>query len=170
LSGDDGHHADQAVFAAGGLSRQWLVRAAVLGGAALLATWLVALALGAMGGFKALPSLPGQSGQSGGESRQVNTGKAAKPAPVTQRDDRGRGDAEEPVSNAGSTAPSRPVSRPAPERTPRLRPAPVVSAPTTTTAATTKPGKRLGTTQTGGPPVESPGNGPGGAGPPGQSG
>jgi hypothetical protein len=169
LSGDDGHHADQAVFAAGGLSRQWLVRAAVLGGAALLATWLVALALGAMGGFEALPSLPGQSS---GESREVNSGKAAKPAPVTQRGDQRRGGAEEPVSDAGSSAPSRTVSRPAPERTPRLKPAPtpVVSAPTTTTAATTKPGKRLGTTQTGGPPVESPGNGPGGAGPPGQSG
>jgi hypothetical protein len=168
LSGDDGHHADQAVFAGGGLSRQWLVRAAVLGGAALLATWLVALALGAMGGFEALPDLPGQSG---GESREVNTGKAAKPAPVAQRDDR-RGGEEEPVTDADSSAPSRTVSRPAPERTQRSKPAPapVVSAPTTTTAATPKPGKRLGTTQTSGPPVESPGNGPGGAGPPGQSG
>jgi hypothetical protein len=105
----------------------------------------------------------------------VNTGKAAKPAPATQRDDPGRGGAEDPGNDAGSNAPSQPVSRPEPARAPRLKPAPApaVSAPTTTTTtatATPKPGKRLGTTQTGGPPVESPGNGPGGAGPPGQSG
>jgi hypothetical protein len=165
LNRDDGHHADQAVFAGEGFARHWLLRAAVLSGAALLATWLVALALGALGGFEALPRLPGQSG---GESHEVNTGKVAKPAPVTRRDDQGRGVDEEAGSDAGSSAPSRQVSRPAPARVPRLKPAPAPAVSVTTTV--TKPGKRIGTTQTHGQPLESPGNGPGGTGPPGQTG
>jgi hypothetical protein len=165
LSRDDGHHADQAIVAGEGVARHWLLRAAVLGAAALLATWLVALALGALGGFEALPSLPDQSG---GGSHEASTGEVAKPALVTRRDDQGRGGDEESESNAGSSAPSQPASRPAPARAPRLKPAPAPAVSVTTTAA--KPGKRLGTTQTTGRPLDSPGNGPSGAGPPGQTG
>ncbi|MGH2984864.1 MAG: hypothetical protein ACRDK5_11535 [Solirubrobacterales bacterium] len=165
MSRDDGHHADQAVFAGDRLSRQWVLRAVAVGGAALLATWLVALALGALGGFEALPGLPDQSG---GRSHEARSGKVAKPAPVTRRDDHGRGVDEEPGSNTGSSVPSQPVSHPAPSRAPRLKPAPAPAVSVTTTV--TKPGKRLGTTQTSGPPLDSPGNGPGGAGPPGQAG
>jgi hypothetical protein len=146
------------------------VRVAGLGAAALLATWLVALALGALGGFEALPSLPGESR---GESEQASAGEVPTPAPVTRRDNRDRGVDEEPASGAGSNAPIRPVSRPEPQRAPRSRPAPAptVGATTGTTATTTtKPGKRLGTTQTTGKPLDSPGNGPPETGPPGQTG
>jgi hypothetical protein len=132
----------------------------VIGGAALLAAWLVALALGALGGFVALPSLPGQSG---GGSHEASTGEVAKPSPVTRRDNEDRSVEEGPVSDAGSSAPT---SHPAPERAPRSKPTP---APAVSVTTATKPGKRLGITQTSGKPLGSPGNGPGGAGPPGQT-
>jgi hypothetical protein len=161
LSRDDGHHADQAVFAGEGLARHWLLRAAVIGGAALLATWLVALALGALGGFEALPSLPGESR---GDSPEPSSTEATKSTPVPQQS-RDRGD-EESGTASGSTTPRKPASRPAPARAPRSKPAP---APPVSITAPTKPGKRLGTTQASGRPAGSPGNGPGGSGPPGQT-
>lgn len=152
------------MFAGAGLARHWFLRAAVIGAAALLATWLVALTLGALGGFETLPSLQGESR---GNSAEPSSAEASKPTPVAQQKSRTRGD-EQSGTESASTTLRQPANRPAPARAPSPKPARAPSASVTATT-TIKPGKRLGTTQTSGKPVGSPGNGPGGVGPPGQT-
>jgi hypothetical protein len=54
-----GQHANAAIFAANGAARHRLLKAAGAVSLALLAAWLIALALGVWGGFELLPGLPG---------------------------------------------------------------------------------------------------------------
>ncbi len=56
------------VFAAEGAARHWIVRAAVVLGAALLAVWVTAIALGVFGGFDSLPTLPKPRTESSGST------------------------------------------------------------------------------------------------------
>src|SRR5262245_61277493 len=56
---DAGQHANTAIFAANGPFRRRLLKAACAASSALLAAWLLALALGVWGGFELLPGLPG---------------------------------------------------------------------------------------------------------------
>ena len=53
-----GQHANAAIFAASGAARHRLLKAASAVSVALLAAWLIALALGVWGGFELLPGLP----------------------------------------------------------------------------------------------------------------
>jgi hypothetical protein len=53
-----GQHANPAIFAANGAARHRLLKAASAVSLALLAAWLIALALGVWGGFGSLPGLP----------------------------------------------------------------------------------------------------------------
>ena len=53
-----GQHANAAIFAANGPARRRLLKAAGAVSLALLAAWLIALALGVWGGFELLPGLP----------------------------------------------------------------------------------------------------------------
>jgi hypothetical protein len=53
-----GQHANAAIFAASGAARHRLLKAASAVSLALLAAWLIALALGVWGGFELLPGLP----------------------------------------------------------------------------------------------------------------
>jgi hypothetical protein len=53
-----GQHANAAIFAANGAARHRLLKAASAVSLALLAAWLIALALGVWGGFGSLPGLP----------------------------------------------------------------------------------------------------------------
>ena len=159
-----GQHA--AVFAADGRSRHRIARAAIAAGVALLAAWLIALALGVLGGFGSLPSLPSL------HSRPSDP--ASAPAPHSRRE-AARADelriAPKRVSGPGSLSrtvggSSSPASPTKPTPT-RVSPSPSTSAPATSSGSH---GLKLGTTRAtgGGKPVGSPGNGPGGSGAPGQ--
>src|SRR5215204_1270643 len=53
-----GQQANAAIFAANGAARHRLLKAASAASLTLLAAWLIALALGAWGGFDSLPGLP----------------------------------------------------------------------------------------------------------------
>jgi hypothetical protein len=53
-----GQDANGGIFAANGAARHRLVKAASAASLALLAAWLIALALGVWGGFQLLPGLP----------------------------------------------------------------------------------------------------------------
>jgi hypothetical protein len=53
-----GQHANEAIFAANGPSRARLLKAAGAASLAVLAAWLIALALGVWSGFELLPGLP----------------------------------------------------------------------------------------------------------------
>jgi hypothetical protein len=159
MSQDDQHSAEVVVFADDGMTRHRMVRAGVAAGALLLAGWLVALALGALGGFEALPSLPDRSSDAAGNA---TSSEAVKPG-AAEPGDRAARDRDRSLESTGSGSPSR--QQAAPPTSPVNKPKP---APTVVTT-TTKPGKRIGTTQASGKPVGSPGNGPGGTGPPGLS-
>jgi hypothetical protein len=166
----------QTIFAADGTARHRLVRAVVAAGVALLASWLIALALGVFGGFGSLPGLPeSRSNESHTAGSQV---QRAQPASVVS--------SEAPDLNERSAEPSVHTSSPAPashdpipsqsqNRTKSTNPettseppvSPSAPAPTETVSDN---GRHLGATKptTTGKPAESPGNGPGGTGPPGQ--
>src|SRR5437764_6962432 len=73
-------HVEGTVFAAHGGARNRLVRAAVIAGAALVIAWVIALALGVMGGFGSLPLLPRtHSGGSSETSSAAHHSQAAAP-------------------------------------------------------------------------------------------
>jgi hypothetical protein len=166
-----GEHSQAAVFAAEGKARHRLVRIAGAAGVALLASWLIALALGVLGGFDSLPGLPDSpsrgSNNAGGIQPEASHPKPVPPAqPQTQ---------ERHVASSVPTSTTAPVSDPpsrtrsqssTPEMTSKVRASPSTPAPTE--PATTN-GRRLGTTKTTtGKPIGSPGNGPGGSGAPGR--
>src|SRR3954452_7029360 len=103
-----GEQSRAAIFAADGKARHRLVRAAVAAGVALLGSWLIALALGVLGGFGSLPDLPGsqskESTTASGQVQQVqpshrHTNRAQTPDVVRER-----------------PAPAKPTSTPAPVR------------------------------------------------------
>jgi hypothetical protein len=166
LSQADQQHAEFAVFAADGGTRHRLVRAGIAAGVLILVGWLVALALGVLGGFESLPSLPDRSASDTSRA-SAKPEPAGAPTAATQSSRKDR--ANEDIAAGDGANAQQPASQQAPAvRKPRTPPAPSVTTATTTT---TKPGKRLGTTstQTSGKPLGSPGNGPGGTGPPGHN-
>jgi hypothetical protein len=152
-----------AIFAADGSGRHRAVRVAVAGGAALLAAWLIALALGVLGGFGSLPGLPSASPSGGSHEASARTHHVA-PAAVDSR-------REAPVT---TVAPSAVNENSSPTQsqssTPKASGSPVAQQPTTpaTSTASTQGKSSTHTTQTTGKPVGSPGNGSGGSGAPGQ--
>jgi hypothetical protein len=151
-------HARAAVFAADGLGRHRLVRAATAAGVALLAAWLIALALGVLGGFDALPGLP-----SANPHNSASTAPHSHPASTPAVPEVHRSAPTQTVAPVQSTGARPTTSQGSVQRT-TMR----AVAPTTAATANTTSGRRLGTTKPSGKPVESPGNGPGGSGAPGQ--
>jgi hypothetical protein len=153
-----------AIFAANGVARHRLVRAAIVAGFALLAAWAVALALGVLGGFGSLPLLPSSHPQTSGDAT-ANASRAPHPAPVRL------GVRSAPANAAPArSAPARssaPASS-APTRAPRVRSTTQAGQPTRTAPSVTSSGHAFGTTRPSGKPTGSPGNGPGGGGAPGQ--
>lgn len=169
----------QAIFAADGTARHRLVRAAVAAGVALLASWLIALALGVFGGFGSLPGLPeSRSNESHTAGPQVQRTQPASVVPSEAPDLNER--SAEPSVQTSSPAPAShdPIPSQSQNRTKSTNPemtseapvsplSPSAPAPTETVSDN---GRHLGATKptTTGKPAESPGNGPGGTGPPGQ--
>jgi hypothetical protein len=162
----------QAVFAADGKARHRLVRAAAATGVALLATWLIALALGVLGGFGSPPSVPGtQSSESNPASSQIQRVERSHAGPAKAPDLRER--SAEPSVRTSTPVPASHVQTPsrtqgsAPKTTSKAPVSPSAPAPT---GSASNNGRGLGTakTTTTGKPVGSPGNGPGGSGAPGQ--
>jgi hypothetical protein len=166
-----GEQSQAAIFAADGKARHRLVRAAVAAGVALLVSWLIALALGVLGGFGSLPGLPGsqpkESKAASGHIKQVQPAHASR----AQRPDvvRTRPAPAEPTS---TPAPARHVPSPsrsqgsAPKANSRAPASPSTPAPHGIASSN---GRALGTTKTTtGKPLGSPGNGSGGSGAPGQ--
>jgi hypothetical protein len=139
-----------------------MVRVAVAAGAALLAAWLIALALGVLGGFDSLPGLP--SSQTGSHETSARTHRAATPAPVdAQRQAPVKTVAPSPASDDSSSTHTQ-------SSTPKTSAKPVAQQPSTSASSTTAThGKSAtATTQSTGKPVGSPGNGAGGSGAPGK--
>jgi hypothetical protein len=167
-----GEHS-QAVFAADGRARHRLVRAAVAAGVALLAAWLIALALGVLGGFGSLPSLTGSaSSEPKAANSQIKRVERPSAGPAQAPDLRARRPAEDSVQ---TSTPTQATGLPSPGRTQNSTPkttskAPVSPSAPATTGSASNSGRRLGTTNptTTGKPVGSPGNGPGGSGAPGR--
>jgi hypothetical protein len=166
-----GEHS-QPVFAAEGRARHRLVRAAVAAGLALLASWLIALALGVLGGFDGLPGLPGS--QPKGANASGTRLEATHPDPIRARPSQPRAQTRLEADAVRTPAPA-PVSRvPSPNRpqspTPKTKTvsqAPAApSSPAPANPASNGRGQGI-TRTTPGKPADTPGNGPGGAGGPG---
>jgi hypothetical protein len=159
-----GQHANAAIFAAQGATRQRLARAAVAAGIALVAAWLIALALGVLGGFDALPGLPSSHPKSSSEASSPAPHPAAPAVEVLRRSAPAAQRSEPAPASRGSSGSGASTSQPKPAAS-----APTVTrAPNTTsgTAATTH--GQASAPVTTGKPAGSPGNGPGGSGAPGQ--
>src|SRR5215212_1975474 len=77
-----GQHANAAIFAADGSARHRIVRAAIAAGVALLAAWMIALALGVLGGFGSLPSLPELHSRPSHPASSSAHHRRAEPRPV----------------------------------------------------------------------------------------
>jgi hypothetical protein len=171
-----GEHS-QAVFAADGKARHRLVRAAVTAGVALLASWLIALALGVFGGFGSLPGLPeSRSSESNAASPRIQPAEPSR-AVSSEAPDLNQRATEPSVRAATPTAASRAPSRtrtesPTQNTTPKsASQTPIApSAPPAPTASASNNGRHLGAGKpaTTGKPAEAPGSGPAGTGPPGQ--
>jgi hypothetical protein len=142
-----------------------MVRVAVAAGAALLAAWLIALALGVLGGFDSLPGLPSaESGASHEASSRTHHPATAAPAPLKAQE-------AAPVKTvAPSPASDNSSSTRTQSSTPKTSVKPVAQQPSTSASSTTAThGKSAtATTQPTGKPAGSPGNGAGGSGAPGQ--
>jgi hypothetical protein len=172
-----GEQSQAAIFAADGKTRHRLVRATVAAGVALLVSWLVALALGVLGGFGSLPGLPGsQSNESHPASSQVKPAEPSRAGHAQTTDSatdvvRGR---TAPAERTSSPAPVRHVTSPSqrrgstPKTTSKAPASPTHATPPAAHGAASN-GRALGTTKTTtGKPLGSPGNGSGGSGAPGQ--
>jgi hypothetical protein len=166
-----GEHSQAAVFAAEGKARHRLVRITGAAGVALLASWLIALALGVLGGFDSLPGLPdSQSSDSNAPSSQIQPAKRSHLSPSRAPDLRERRAVHSmrtatppPASHIPSPSQNQNLT---PKTTSEIRVSPSAPAPT---MSGSNNGRRLGTTKTTtGKPIGSPGNGPGGSGAPGQ--
>jgi rare lipoprotein A len=172
-----GEHGQAAIFAADGKARHRLVRVAATAGVALLASWLIALALGVLGGFDSLPGLPGSQSRGSNaadiQSEVSHPRPAPAPRPQTQTHTQTRTKpAAPPVRTSTTTPESQAPSRTRPrDSTPRAKTVTQTpTAPSTSTVPGSTPnGRGQGTTRTTtGKPAGSPGNGPGGSGAPGQ--
>lgn len=172
-----GQHAQATVFAAQGPWRHRLVRAATAALLALLVAWLIALALGVMGGFGSLPGLPDSKPSSNAANSQAQESPVgqSRSTPIAPSRDAALPayDANlAPASSDSNRTPSEPSRTTAPKAT---VPKPAQSPTGTVTVAPTVRGQgptsSSGTIQsigTTGKPVGSPGNGAGGSGAPGQ--
>jgi hypothetical protein len=172
-----GQHAQATVFAAQGPWRHRLVRAATATLLALLAAWLIALALGVMGGSGSLPGLPDSKPSSNAANSQAQESPAghSQATPIAQSRDaalparganlaRASSDSNRTSSEPSrTTAPKAPVPKPAQSPTGTVTVAPAVQGQGTTSSSGST--QSIGTT---GKPVGSPGNGAGGSGAPGQ--
>ena len=152
------------IFAADGSRRRLLVRGAAIAVGALLAGWLVALALGAFGGFESLPGLPAEAPRdhqaTAPESNSAAAAEARRVAPTGTEAD----SAPAPVPSPRHPAAAQPsVVRPA---APSPRPAPSTRGKSGSRAQGQSQGQGGGTTKPAGKPIGSPGNGPGGSGAP----
>jgi hypothetical protein len=153
-----GQPANEAIFAANGASRRRLLRTASAAFLALLAAWLIALALGVWSGFELLPGLPGSDSTSPTEAgSRIQQPPAQAPAHQSARAARtaspspggsgsGNGTTDPQGSSPNATAPK-------PVQSPSTSSAPPTSQGTTTTTEV---------------PPDSPGNLPGGSEVPGQ--
>ena len=163
-------HVGAAIFAAEGSARHRTVRIAVAAGGALLAAWLIALALGVMGGFDSLPGLP--SAQSNG-SHEASSPAHRTDAPssmrvLSQEAAQMRTVAPKPASGGSTSAPS-PGSTHAPSAgTVTQQPSTSSTSSSTSSSAGAQGQSAAHTSQTTGKPTGSPGNGSGGSGAPGQ--
>jgi hypothetical protein len=184
-----GDHSRAAIFAAEGKARHRLVRIALAAVVALLASWLIALAFGVLGGFDSLPGLP--DSQSRGSNAADTQAQSPRPDPSRTAQPLTQTRKASPSSRKPTTVPvsdgpsqTRPPGS-APETKPNseipvseIRTTP--STPSTTTPSTpptARPGSHGGGQGNGGQgndlvttgkPDGSPGNGPGGSGAPGQ--
>jgi hypothetical protein len=158
-------HAEAPIFAANGSARHRLVRAAIVAGFALLAAWLVALALGVLGGFGSLPLLPSSHPNSSKEASSRQSSHASAPIRANVKA------APAKPATVGSTrstsTPSRSHSSPSRASSPRAR-SPQIVQSTKTAPSVTSSGHAYGTTRPSGKPAGSPGNGAGGTGAPGR--
>jgi hypothetical protein len=160
-----GHQGNEAVFAANSATRHRLVRATDAAGVALLAAWLIALALGVLGGFGALPGLPSSPSHNSSEASSHPHGTASR---VAARADRPARAVKVDSAATGSTGGSSNQIRPR-TSTPKATAPKVVQSPSiSVSSASTTHGKAIGTTKVSGKPIGSPGNGPGGSGAPGR--
>lgn len=145
------------VFTAEGAARHWVVRAATVLGAALLAVWVTAIALGLFGGFDSLPTLPKPHTESSGSTSST----AEAPGSTLSSESEAA-----PYSTEDSTSGTAPSVASSSQRRP------TASAPDRATRAdgtTTGDWSGLGFGPAGpsGEPAESPGDGSsGGTGPP----
>jgi hypothetical protein len=147
--------AQASVFAADGGTRHRVVRAAVVAGLALLVAWLIALALGVLGGFGSLPLLPSSHPKSSTEASSSAQHQAAPiqtGAPPWSGTKRSASRTSAPVTPAPRTKPIHPIQS------------------NKSTSPTTINGHAYGGTRPSGSgkPLGSPGNGTGGTGAPGQ--
>ena len=149
-------HVEGTIFAAHGAARNRLVRAAVVAGAALVITWVIALALGVMGGFGSLPLLPDNHSRTSSEATSpVQHPQAVAPVRSQARVNPVQRHAapRSPATNGHRNVSSAPAPRVHP-----LHPVQTTKIPPTTAHG----GHSSGTTRTTGKPAGSPGNGPGG--------
>jgi hypothetical protein len=159
-----GQNANAAIFAAQGAARPRLVRALVAAGIALVAAWLIALALGVLGGFEALPGLPSSHPKSSSEASSPTRHAPAPARNIVRRTAPAAAPSEPAPAGGGSAGSGSGSSRPKPAAS-----APTVTQAPSTTAGTTSSTNGQGSVPTTtGKPVGSPGNGPGGSGAPGQ--
>jgi hypothetical protein len=174
-------HTQRAIFAAESKARHRLVRLAGAAGLALLASWLIALALGMLGGFDSLPGLSGP--HSKGSSATGSRTEASRPSnlrakqPQVQVPPRAR-HAPTPVRPSAKAPPSAaPTQTRSQTSNPKTKAVPDgatlpegATVPSTSPApSSTSNGRGQGTTRTTtGKPIGSPGNGQGGSGAPGQ--
>jgi rare lipoprotein A len=173
-----GEHGHAAIFAADGKARHRLVRVAAAAGLALLASWLIALSLGVLGGFDSLPGLTGSQSRGSNpvgirsEISHPGPAPAPQPQPQTRTGTQTQTKPAPPLRTSTtppvSQAPSRTRPRDSTPKTDAVMQAP--TAPSTSTVPGSTPnGRGQGTTRTTtGKPAGSPGNAPGGSGAPGQ--
>jgi hypothetical protein len=163
------HHAGQranaAVFASEGSVRHHLGRVAVAAIAALLAAWVIALALGVLGGFDSLPGLPSSHPQGSSEASSATPHRQAQ-SPAPPRTEHVVTPAPSPSTSPSPTSGSDQTRSQG--STPKTTAPQAVQAPTSTVAPTTHGQSATHATTTTGKPLGSPGNGSGGSGAPGK--
>jgi hypothetical protein len=166
-----GQRANAAIFAANGVARRRLVKAAGAASLALFVAWLIALALAVWGGLGSLPGLPSSHSTGPSEARsRTQPPPASAPAQSHQSARAARtaspaasGTVSGTVSGTGDGSRSG-TTRPQGSNPKATAPQPVQSPST----SSTPPSTSQGTTPTAGVPTDSPGNLPSGSEVPGQ--
>jgi hypothetical protein len=166
-----GQRANTAIFAAKGMSRRRLMKAAGAASLALFVAWLVALVLAVWGGLGSLPGLPSPRSSGPSEARSmIPHPPASAPAqshPQTDQSVRAVRTASASPADSGaasSTDSGTGTTRPQGSNPEATAPQPVQSPST----SSTPPPTSQGTTTTTASPTDSPGNLPSGSEVPGQ--